>query len=321
MKFKYSVLLAAILGVQSVHADQVQNPFPQPGTAASTASVNSQAQPSTGAQPQPAPQRLPQLPPLPKPLTPRESARQDIAPLSPADIRYLHKLLDKTKRAQAEYPGTPPKPVSGSITLDLSPGATPPIIRLAPGSGATLNFIDVTGAPWPIIKAVNFNTNDFKIDDPIPDGNAITASSEASYGFGNIAVFLKNSTTPITVTLANGQNEVDYRVDLRIPKRGPNAAAQVVTGDTTPQYNPVLLTALDGIPPQGAKQLHLEGANATAWEIGGRLVLRGRMEIISPAEISSVASGDGMHVFELPMSPVVLATVDGSVKRIVIGDE
>lgn len=318
MRLKLPVLLAAILAMPA-YADQIPNPLTPNTSGTQTAASSAQQQPTAPQQSAQQPQ-LPKLPPLPV-MAPRKQAAEVIAPLSPADIRYLHKLLDKTKRAQAEYPGIPPKPVSGSITLDLSPGATPPVIRLAPGNGATLNFIDITGAPWPVVKVKNFNTNDFNVDDPITDGNAITASSLSSYGFGNIVVFLKGNTTPVSLMLTNGQKEVDYRVDLRIPKRGPDAKARVVTGDTAPQYNPVLLTALDGVPPNGAKQLHIEGANATAWEVGGHIVLRGRMNVISPAEISSVSSGDGMHVFELPMSPVVLATMDGSVKRIVIGEQ
>ena len=56
-----------------------------------------------------------------------------ISPLTPDQIIQMRKQEDKTQQAIATTPSTPPRPVSSTLTIDLSPGITPPVVRLSAG--------------------------------------------------------------------------------------------------------------------------------------------------------------------------------------------
>ena len=70
--------------------------------------------------------------------------------MSPDQIKEVRYLYNETKQASAVVEKVPAKPVASVIAVDLSPGATPPVIRLASGFVSSLIFLDSTGAPWPI---------------------------------------------------------------------------------------------------------------------------------------------------------------------------
>ncbi len=246
-----------------------------------------------------------------------DTATQALMPLGPDDIRQLRKRLEDAKKATAERPGGLPKPTVTTMTVDLSPGATPPIVRATPYHGATVGFVDASGAPWSVIRVVNFTGSDFVVDVPVPEGSSITVAAQTSFGSGNIAVYLKDLATPIVVALSSGQKEMDYRVDLRIPRRGPNAPSPVVMGEAAPVFDKVMIDLLDGVAPQQAVPLKISGApNTKAWRVGEKLVLRTSMNVVGYR--SRLASGDGMAVYELSPTPVVLATEGGVMRQIQI---
>lgn len=242
----------------------------------------------------------------------------NLMPLSPRQIITLRKLFDETQRAVAKDPGTPPKPTSSSILVNMSPGAAPPIIRLRAGFVTSLVFLDSTGQPWPIIAYDLGNPASFNIQPSAPDGksNTLMVQTSNQYLSGNLAVMLKGEDTPVMLTLLPGQRAVDYRVDLRVPGLGPNA---VLTMEGLPSIeNPKLLDFLDGVPPSGAKRLIVEGAPAQAWLYFGHIFLRTRVTLLSPGWISSMSSPDGTHVFEIDKTPVVLASQRGEMIQLAI---
>ncbi|MES2212203.1 MAG: DotH/IcmK family type IV secretion protein, partial [Pseudomonadota bacterium] len=61
------------------------------------------------------------------------SLLQKTLPLSPDQIRQFYRLYDLTQQAAAAAPTTPPNPVSSSLVVQLGPGTTPPVVRLAAG--------------------------------------------------------------------------------------------------------------------------------------------------------------------------------------------
>lgn len=243
------------------------------------------------------------------------SVVRNMMPLSPAQIHTLRQLFSKSRKAAATYPGVPPRPTSTSVIVNLSPGATPPIIRLRAGFITSLVFIDSTGQPWPVQaydvgdpKAFNIKWNQ--------KGNTLLVQALDSYKSGNLAVMLKGKDTPIMITLMPGQRAVDYRVDLRIPGLGPKA--KPVVNGLPSTGNPQLLTFLNGVPPNGAKTLHVTGGPAQAWTMKGHLFLRTRLNVVSPSWLATMSSPDGTHVFELTKTPVVLASQRGTIVKLQI---
>jgi len=243
---------------------------------------------------------------------------RNLMPLTPSQILTLRGLFDKTQQAVATYPGTPPKPTSSSILVNMSPGATPPIIRLRDGYVTSMVFLDSTGQPWPVVGYDLGNPKAFNIQPSAPDGKSNTLLIQAMdrYQEGNLAVMLKDENTPVMLTLMPGQRAVDYRVDLRIPGMGPNA--MVLSSGLPSAENPVLLSFLDGTPPPDAQLLTVEGAPSQAWSYQGFLYLRSRLTILSPGWIATMSSPDGTHVYQLAKTPVILASHRGQMVRLFI---
>ncbi len=264
------------------------------------------------------------LPPLPAARLSSnlpKAAADSFIPLTPDEIREYHRLVDEKKKARAEWPGVPPKPVTSTVTVDLSPGATPPVLRLSPFHSAVITFLDVTGAPWPIVAKSNTDKASFTVKEALesdPSNSALVVSTQCGYCVANIAVFLKGLPTAVSLTIAGGQRETDYRLDVRVPRRGPNAAPETLAQDSVPVFSGAMHSLLDGIEPPGVILLKVRGADARAWKVGEKLVLRTHLALLSPAYLSRMASSDGTAVYELEMSPVLLVSDNGSIRKITI---
>ncbi|MCH9744095.1 MAG: DotH/IcmK family type IV secretion protein [Gammaproteobacteria bacterium] len=236
-------------------------------------------------------------------------------PMTPEQIKTLRYMFDQSQRAASSYPGTPPKPTSSSVMVNLSPGSAPPIIRLRSGFVSSLVFLDSTGQPWPVQAYDLGDPSSFNVQWD-QKGNTLLVQALSSYKPGNLAVMLKGQDTPVMVTLMPGQKAVDYRVDLRVPGMGPNAQPQF--SNLPDVASPQLLDFLNGVPPNGAKELQVTGAPCEAWLLNGKMYLRTSLTVLSPSWLATMASPDGTHVFELMKAPVVLASYRGKVVQLSI---
>jgi intracellular multiplication protein IcmK len=231
---------------------------------------------------------------------------QQAFPLTPNQIKDLHNRMDDTQRAAA----TPaynqsPTPTSTSLILNLAPGATPPVIRLSLGFVTSLVFVDSTGSPWPIEAYDIGNPTAFDITWN-KKNNTLMLQARAAYTYGNMAVKLVKMNTPIMLTLVPGQRVVDYRVDLRVPNRGPHAKPEIVGSGLPDEADERLLDVLDGIPPEGSTRLTVHGADAEAWAVDGVIFLRTRFNVLSPAWLATMASADGMNAYKMAETPLIL---------------
>ena len=241
-------------------------------------------------------------------------------PLSPDQIKKLHRLYDLSERAIHTTPKPPPTPVSSSLSVKLDPGNTPPLIRLSAGFVSSLVFTDATGEPWPI---TSYDVGDPKTFSIMWDtrGNTLFLQSLQLYAHGNLAIRLQDLNTPIMVSLVSGgQKEVDYRTDLQVSSRGPNAKAPIMQEQAMmpSKINRAMINMLDGVAPVGSLLLEVPGLQGKAWLSNNRLYLRTSMTVISPAWLSIVSSPDGTHVYEMSPTPLVLATHDGRTVNIQI---
>lgn len=241
-----------------------------------------------------------------------------VLPLSSDQIKALHALFNVSQQAAATYPGVPPRPTSSAVIVNLSPGATPPIIRLRSGYVSSLVFVDSSGEPWPISA---YDIGDPKAFNVVWDkkSNVLLVQALSQYQNGNLAVLLSGYDTPVMVTLMSGQKAVDYRVELRVPALGPNANATV--SGLPAAANPVLLDVLNGIPPQGSKAVMIEGCSSLecqGWLMNNKLYLRTDWTLLSPGWISVMNSPDGTHAYELQSVPVLLVSKHGKMQKIVI---
>lgn len=241
--------------------------------------------------------------------------------LSPDQIRKLRKILDKAQRASAESPTTPAKPVATSIEVSLAPGVVPPVIRLNQSFVSSLVFLDSTGNKWPIIGYSVGNPDMFDLSPKDMKANAdqvnyLTIVPQTTYGYSNVAVFLKDLPTPVMLTLASGQKEVDYRSDIRVQARGPNAPAQVGQKPPSMSHNKTLMSVLDGVTPDGAQELKSSDGTVRAWTTNGKMYIRTTFNMVSPAWTDYRKSADGTNAYEVQETPVILISAEGRLKQV-----
>jgi len=242
---------------------------------------------------------------------------QNAMPMTPEQIQKLRSVYMASQFAASSVPGTPPRPTSSSVFVDLSPGAVPPIVRLSQGFVTTLVFVDSTGAPWPIKSYDLGNPQAFNIQwDKTSNSLMIQASS--LYTYGNLVVTLKNpedkegKESIVSITLIPGQKAIDYRVDMHVPGYGPNARANVSSMPSSVGAD--LLNVLDGVPPPNSKALKVEGGDCQAWLSGNDMYVRTRLTLESPGYTQFSSSSDGMHAYKLEHpTPSLLVSQGGKV--------
>lgn len=254
-----------------------------------------------------------------RPSSLREEAFKDLLnktfPMKPEQIRELHQHHDREQQAIRSSPFAPPQPVSSTLTIDLSPGATPPVIRLATGFVTSMVFLDTTGQPWPVTDYSLGNPEGFNIkwDNKT---NTLFIQSVQDHVTGNMAVRLANLDTPLMISIVTGQKDVDYRVDLQVPGFGPNASSPSFDSPMPQAASNALLSALDGVPPAGSIELKINSAYGRVWSYNGKLLFRTKLTLLSPAWSSSVSGADGTKVYELTQTPLLLVSHAGKPVKI-----
>lgn len=244
--------------------------------------------------------------------------------LTPNQIKELRKQMDVRQKAASELPRTPPKPVTTMINASTAPGSVPPVVRLFTGYATSLMITDSTGQPWPIENFTVGQKDLFEVKrlDPSKENGTIPGSALSivpmnTYGTSNMIVYLRGLSAPIAISFVSGQKEVDFRVDLRVQGRGPNA--QLAAAGLPASTNNALLSVLEGVAPSDAKVLRVSSPEAQAWLTKeGSVYLRTSLQVISPAWVGSMRSADGMSAYELRPASSILVLRDGAIQQLSI---
>lgn len=259
------------------------------------------------------------IPPLPIPPAPDvvKPVVEEASPLTPDQIKSLRRLIDDVERAASAPPRFVPKPVSTTVTANLTPGATPPVVRLAANFVTSVLFVDSAGNPLNILDVTSGGASAFLItwSQGQKPTNKVDVSPKSTYASGNVSVLLEGVMTPVSLTLVSGQREVDYRVDVRVKGRFLAGAS----GPSSPPHDgssQVLLTLLDGVAPEGAKALRSSHTEVQVWGIKNRFFVRSQLPLLSPAFINSIRSADGTAVYEIPPTPILVLMSGGSTTQV-----
>ncbi len=245
-----------------------------------------------------------------------DAAVTGLFPLKPNHIKSLLRYYDETEEAAQGPIYDLPSPEVSVLTVSMDPGVQPPTIKTAIGHVTTLNVLDITGAPWPI-QDITW-AGDFELTEPEEGGHIIRITPMAKFTYGNLSIRLLTLKTPITFAVRVGRESVHYRVDARVPEFGPFAEAQLMEGGTQLVAGSTTLTAvLDGAPPSGAQALNVSGVDGrtTAYRMGAMTYVRTPLTLLSPGWESSVSSADGMNVYALNQTPILLLSDQGQFKR------
>lgn len=245
------------------------------------------------------------------------AAINGLLPLNPDEIREVLKKYDEAREAIETPYYEHPKPTVSILPVSLDPSALPPELKLATGHVSTVSILDTTGEPWPI-EDISW-AGDFQFVEAQNGGNLVRITPLSEYAYGNISMRLVGLVTPITITLRTQRDEVQYRVDIRVPQRGPNARIPLIEQNSSLQAGDDLVSAiLDGSPPGDIERLDVSGVDGRtrAYRANGLVYLRTPLTLLSPGWISSARSGDGTSVFVLNDTPLVLLSDQGRMQRV-----
>ncbi|NWJ78840.1 conjugal transfer protein TraN [Enterobacter sp. SECR19-1250] len=246
-----------------------------------------------------------------------EAASLD-SPLSPDEIRELRLRLTDTERS-VSAPVVSVVPRISSLTLNLSPGASIPLVRTAMNNQSVVTLTDLSGAPWPQSEApLNASPGNFDVQYN-KGSNMLTITPLRPWAAGNISVYLKGLDVPVIINVTSGETdtrtasqEIDSRLDLRVPRLGPGTAAPGAPVDKIALHDATLQAFLDGIPPKDARRLKFQGSvpDTTIWQTGDDLMVRSRAMLRDEFE-QTLSSADGTHLWKLPVTPLLTFSVNG----------
>jgi intracellular multiplication protein IcmK len=246
--------------------------------------------------------------------------------LTPEQTARVKQLYLQRESFNATPYIAPANPITRTVAVNLEPGVSPPVIRLSRGQQSSIVFSDVNGNPW-MVKRVSVNRELFS--DGFAEGAGANKDSEPSnvlaleplkpMAYGNVSVLLNGLSTPIILTLISGQQDVDVRVDAKIPGRNPDAGG-TVSVTSLPQINTDLPYFLDGTPPEQAKRLKVRGLDGTtAWAYRNNLYLRTNGTAQYPAYLDAARSTSGLSVYRYAgLHDMVTVTVGGRAVTIFI---
>lgn len=268
--------------------------------------------PSTQA---PLPSGNDPLPPPPSPMF--KMAQEMVSPLPPQELRQLVQENHQINQALAAPPVTVVPRIS-ALSVNLSPGASVPLVRTAVNYPSSLSFIDSTGAPWKLGAAPISGNPDFTVY-YIPNSPVVVVYAHKPDISGNVTVYLEGLAVPIMLNVTSGEPDteagtwtVDSRLDVRVPGRGPAAQPGAAPETRIGLHDRTLQAFLDGIPPEGARHLKTTGSvpDTTVWQLGDDLYIRSRAEIRDEFE-ATLSSADGTHLWKLPVTPYLSFSVMG----------
>lgn len=254
-----------------------------------------------------------------------EAALEGLLPLKPEEIRILLEQYDRTQEA-VEIPIYPdPKPEFVVETIPMDPGSQPLRVKTAQGHVTTLSFIDNTGQPWPIVRmawAGEFDILETTADEDEGE-NTIRIMPRSDYAKGNVSIDLLNLRTPVIMILETNRDAIHYRYDAIVPEFGPFAKTPLISqGITLTAGRQDISSMLQGVIPSSAKKLNIYGTDGrtSAYDYNGLTYLRTPLTLLSPGWNNSTSSADGMRIYEIQNTPVVLLSDRGKMVRVNITD-
>lgn len=239
-----------------------------------------------------------------------ETAKMLISPFTPEEIRQLRNFFDATRQEKSRRPPVIPK--VRSISVDLSAGSKIPVLKTVPHEMSTLVFIDSTGAEWTIAAPPRVSDpNAFDVE-WLKDTASVIVSAKSYTETANLTVFLKGLSTPVIIKLGHDENKkrtVDYRLDVRVHGRGPNALPQIEGDHKIAIYDETMQNILDGVSVSTAKKIKFTSntpptRDIKIWKINDTLYVRTYLKIFSSYK-QTLSSADGMNVYSIPLTPYI----------------
>lgn len=267
-------------------------------------------------------------PPTADQMNPRDgafwAAMQSLMPTTLPQERSYRRAQAERDRAGTEPRLGAPQATTRSIRVNLRPGEAQPMLHLFGGNGSTVTFADANGVPWPVEDAAIGNPHDFAVQEFGEKGktNTILVSPKVNYGSSaNLQVKLANLAIPVSFTVDIGSGSVDYRLDVNVAGRSPNAHYAVPVSTVTalqPTDDRALQAFVDGTPPRGARAVKTSARDVEAWTFNDMLYVRSSLELMSPPYTARRDHVSGMHVFRISEMGALVFSRDGRLSQVTL---
>ena len=256
---------------------------------------------------------------------PDEDAGLDARTRFPYTREQIRRILS-LHRAQQRALGLHGRPDAyRSRSVSIAPGqahapdgdAPPPVINAARGYTTALVFLDVTGAPWPVSRALM--RPEFRVEEPAEPraGHIVYLAPQREWDHGNVTVELAGLALPLSLAISvDDSGVVDDRVIVRLSMPGPNADPRALAAPARLRAgDPVLDLFATGAVPDGAVRLTAGTGTPSAgaccpvhraWRYRDWVWLRTPHLLLAPAAHAAARGPDGSWVYMLPDTPLVL---------------
>lgn len=245
-------------------------------------------------------------------------AIQQTFPMTPEMILQYRRIFEEQQRAMLSRPEPSARMDAGFIALE--PGETPGRLHLSPGIASVISFYDATGQAWPIDQYVVGSGENFEVVALGDDTNSLVMTPLSRFGWSNLVVRLRGEPRPVVLHVTISEQVAHFRHDIQIARHGPNAEVSTASGGApqvvTEAGSRTLLSFLTRTDiPRDAVQVPVSHVQAEAWALSDRLFVRSRHALLSPSWQASLAGPNGVRVYEIPPSSMLLFSVDGRVVR------
>jgi intracellular multiplication protein IcmK len=250
------------------------------------------------------------------PFNPIETLKK--SRLSPDEILEIRKVIQE-ENASKELPlAGRAIPTVRPIKIDLSPDATPPIIRISKGAGATIVFTR-SGQPVEIETYINFAKKQISVNEFGTGMLAVSALMDEQHNAA-FAVRLKDIPVPIQFTVLTAQLLSDYRIDAYLPPLSMGSRSPLSISQEDSDLSTAMMFAMTNIVPDGYAKGVASAGQVFIKKESDEMIYRIRGTLISPAlpESSRLESPDGMKCYSLPQVGVLSVLIDGQISTVKI---
>jgi intracellular multiplication protein IcmK len=256
-----------------------------------------------------------------------DESKTELLPLTPEQIKSYQKRLQETEKAIRVTP--PPKIISLTKRISLTPGSEIPKVNMAPGYVTSLVFYDVTGAPWPVTSQTSGNNDFFQVTRPeVLPGNLLVISPKTNHASTNLVLTLTGHDLPVTLQLKTVDHAKDWETEgliaFQIDQRGPNAFSPQVGETIKSSASQTIMSFVDNIPPKDAKILIAdpEYTGLSAWMFKEKIYVRTHHSLLWPAwDQTASGAGGRLKVYSLPLVPSIMISIDGATQYVSLSEE
>lgn len=234
-------------------------------------------------------------------------------------IQGINRQYEKARNDQPDLKRRKPR----TVTVSLEPGSNIPTIKVSKNSVTTVEFRDVTGAPWPIDDRAVGQPEWYTIE-KMGDRNSMMTVSTNQYGVTtDFSMTLRDLSTSLIMRVDASDSVVDRKVTLQIDRKGPNARETIVKTPDFESTGKIMTKFVDGVPPEKAERLETSpDFDGAVWAFANSLYIRTKQSVILPDKMGIARGPGNLRVFRTRVTPeILLSTDDGTSKRISIEDE